>query len=149
MDTVEELHGTYFYKGMYNLNAGELFFWIFVEEAQKQLRVSDIVVLALIILGQPFKGTRRKPGNTTKGTSILSENLRRWINIETGKQLPTLTNGSIKRLKFSYVTNLGAFVGRWIPLLGIVFIANDVSTIAWKTTTTYNLIARKEDKLWG
>lgn len=26
MDTVEELKGTYFYKGMFNLSAGELFF---------------------------------------------------------------------------------------------------------------------------
>ncbi|MGG4625143.1 STM2901 family protein [Serratia odorifera] len=149
MDTVEELGGTYFYKGMINLSAGELFFWIFVEETQKQLGASDVVALALIILGQPIKGTRRKPAGSTKGTSILSENLRRWINIETGRRLPTLTNASIRRMKFSYVTNLGAFAGRWIPILGVIFIANDISTIAWKTTTTYNLIARKGDKLWS
>lgn len=29
MDTVEELKGTYFFNGIINLNAGELFFYIF------------------------------------------------------------------------------------------------------------------------
>lgn len=53
MDAVEELGNTYFYKGMFNLSAGELFFFIFLEEAQKQLGVNDVAVLALIILGQP------------------------------------------------------------------------------------------------
>lgn len=106
---------------MHNLTAEELFFWVFLEEAQKQLGVNDVIALALFILGQPIKSTRAKPRGATKGTSILSENLRRWINIETRMQLPTLTNGSIRRRKFSYVTNLGAFAGRWIPILGITF----------------------------
>ena len=147
MDTIEELGGTYFYKEMFNLSAGELFFFIFLDEAQKQLGVGDIVNLALIILGQPTQMTRAKPAGTTKGTSILSANLRVWLNIRVPR-LPTLTTGSIKRLKFSYVNNLGAFAGRWIPILGIGFILNDVTQIAWKTTHNYNLIARKEDRLW-
>lgn len=149
MDTTEQLNGTYFYKGMHNLSAGELFFWVFLEEAQKQLGADDVIMLALFILGQPTKSTRAKPGGSTKGTSILSANLRHWINIETRMRLPTLTNGSIRRLKFSYVTNLGAFVGRWIPMLSIVFFMNDVATISWKATTAYNRIARNGDKLWN
>lgn len=36
MDTTEQLDGTYFYKGLTNLSAGELFFFVFLEEAQKQ-----------------------------------------------------------------------------------------------------------------
>ncbi len=32
MDTVEELNGTYFYKGARNISAGELFFWIFLDK---------------------------------------------------------------------------------------------------------------------
>lgn len=62
MDTTEQLNGTYFYKGLHNLSAGELFFWVF---------------------------------------------------------------------------------------LGIMFIMNDVMTIAWRATNTFNRIAREEDKLWG
>ncbi len=32
MDTIEQLNGTYFYKGLHNLSAGELFFWVFLDE---------------------------------------------------------------------------------------------------------------------
>lgn len=49
MDTTEQLNGTYFFDGMSNLSAGELAFWIVVDEAQKQLGVEDIFALALII----------------------------------------------------------------------------------------------------
>jgi len=147
MDTVEELKGTYFYKGMFNLSAGELFFFVFLDEAKKQLGVEDVATLALIILGQPTQTTRAKPAGTTKGTSILSANLRVWLKIRVHRW-PTLTTESIKGLRFSYVNNLGAFAGRWIPILGIGFLMNDVVQIAWKTTQSYNLIAKEGDKLW-
>ncbi|WP_017347446.1 STM2901 family protein [Pantoea sp. A4] len=147
MDTTEELNNTYYFNGMHNLTAGELFFFIFLEEAQKKLGVDDIAALALIILGQPSKSTRGKPEGATKGTSILSERLRRWLNVRVHRW-PTLTTGSIVRLRFSYVNNLGAFAGRWIPILGIAFILNDVTQIALKTTQHYNKVARGEDKLW-
>ncbi|MFK9906335.1 STM2901 family protein, partial [Klebsiella pneumoniae] len=37
MDTVEELNGTYFYKGVANISAGELFSGFFREGANKQV----------------------------------------------------------------------------------------------------------------
>lgn len=147
MDTVEELNGTYFYRGFSNLSAGELLFWIFLDEASEQFGTTDFMTVGLILLGQPDIATRGKPVGATLGTSPLSSQLRHWLNIET-RRLPTLTSGSIRRLKFSYVTNLGAFVGRWIPILGLVIIAADVSTIAYKATAKYNTIARGKDKLW-
>lgn len=147
MDTVEELNGTYFYRGFSNLSAGELLFWIFLDKASEQFGTTDFMTVGLILLGQPDIATRGKPVGATLGTSPLSSQLRHWLNIET-RRLPTLTSGSIRRLKFSYVTNLGAFVGRWIPILGLVIIAADVSTIAYKATAKYNTIARGKDKLW-
>ncbi|EIC82144.1 hypothetical protein SPM24T3_23412 [Serratia sp. M24T3] len=48
-----QLNGKYFFNGMSNLSAGELAFWIVVDEAQKQLGVEDIFALALIIGGIP------------------------------------------------------------------------------------------------
>lgn len=43
MDTVEELKGTYFYKGIANISAGELFFWIILDEINKyqKLKADD------------------------------------------------------------------------------------------------------------
>jgi hypothetical protein len=147
MDTVEELNGTYFYKGFSNVTAGELLFWIFLDETSEHFGVKDYVTIGLILLGQPEIATRGKPAGATLGTSPLSKQLRHYLDIET-RRLPTLTTGSIKRLKFTYVTNLGAFVGRWIPILGIIIIAADVSTITYKATNKYNTIARGRDKLW-
>jgi len=147
MDTVEELNGTYFYNGFSNLSSGELLFWIFLDTTADHFGVKDYLTIGLILLGQPSIDTRGKPIGATKGTSPLSSQLRHYLNIKT-RRLPTLTTGSIKRLKFSYVTNLGAFVGRWIPILGIIIIAADVTQIAYKATNRYNTIARGKDKLW-
>ncbi|CNI61888.1 STM2901 family protein [Yersinia bercovieri] len=147
MDTVEELNGTYFFNGLSNLTSGELFFWVFLDETGKQIGVSDYFTLALIILGQPSIDTRGKPIGATPGTSPLSYHLRQLLKVKINNW-PTLTSGSISRLKFSYVNNLGAFVGRWIPILGLVIMANDVATIAWKTTSRFNTIARGSDRLW-
>lgn len=147
MDTVEELNGTYFYRGFSNLSSGELLFWVFLDTTAEHFGVDDFLTIGLILLGQPTLGTRGKPRGTTQGTSPLSQQLRHYLDIET-RRLPTLTTGSIKRIEFSYVTNLGAFVGRWIPILGIIIIAADVSTIAYKATNKYNTIARGNDKLW-
>ncbi|MEE4409510.1 MULTISPECIES: STM2901 family protein [unclassified Serratia (in: enterobacteria)] len=148
MDTVEELGGTYFYRGVSNVSAGELFFWVFLDAVNEQFGASDIVAAASIILGQPTRPTRGKFAGATKGTSIASETARRYLNIELPFRLPTFTNASIKTLKPKFVNNLGAFVGRTVPVLGWVILAYDVSSIAFKATTTYNRIARGSDKIW-
>lgn len=149
MDTVEELGGTYFYAGVSNISTGELFFWIFLDEINKQLGIKDIASISLILLGLPTESTRTKPIGATQGTSVLSKWSRRVLNINTGMRLATLTSGSIQRRKFSYTKNLGVFVGRWIPFVGVVILASDVATIAWKATNKYNTIARGDDKLWN
>ncbi|WP_208951231.1 STM2901 family protein [Rahnella sp. ChDrAdgB13] len=146
MDTTEQVSG-YYFNGLSNIGAGELYFWVFLDEAGKQLGVSDLAGLAMFILGQPIMSTRTKPIGATKGTSPLSFYLRQWLKQEVNLW-PTLTTGSIRRLKFSYVTNLGAFVGRWIPFIGVVILASDITQIVWKSTSRYNTIAKESDRLW-
>lgn len=148
MDTVEELNGTYYFNGLSNLSATELYFWILPGETSKQLGVADLFTLALIILGQPLKTTRAKPVGATQGTSYLSYYLRKLLQFEV-RNWPTLTTGSIKRRRFTYVNNLGAFAGRWIPIIGIIIQTYNLSSITYKTTTRYNLIAHGDDKLWA
>ena len=59
MDTVEELNGTYFYKGVANISAGELFFWIFLDDVNEYVNgIADIVTMSLILPGQPMLKTR-------------------------------------------------------------------------------------------
>ncbi|QKJ85412.1 hypothetical protein PMPD1_0433 [Paramixta manurensis] len=148
MDTIEELSGTYFYKGMPNLSAGELFFWIFLDKIDEQYGIHDLVAVSCIILGLPLLKTRAKPGAATKGTSIASKLSRRYLDIHLPFRLPTITNKSIKLLKPMYVNNLGAFVGRTVPVVGWLLLANDFARITFNTTTTYNRIARGDDKVW-
>lgn len=47
-----------------------------------------------------------------------------------------------------YVNNLGAFVGRTVPVAGWLLLANDFAQITFKTMTTYHRIARGGDKIW-
>lgn len=149
MDTVEELNGTYFYNGMINLSASELFFWVLIDSVSEQMGdIGDLATVALIILGQPLIGTRRKFRTATEGTSVASIYARRYLDIELPFRLPTFTNASLKYFKPMWVNNLGKFVGRAVPVLGWILLANDVATIAYKATTSYNRIARGADKIW-
>jgi hypothetical protein len=149
MDTVEELNGTYFYKGVSNISAGELFFWILIDEINEQMKgIGDLVAVAAILLGQPILSTRGKPIAATRGTSVASLTARRYLNIDLPFRLPTFTNASIKTLKPMMVNNLGAFVGRSVPVIGWVLVTGDVVSITFKAMSTYNRIARGKDKIW-
>jgi hypothetical protein len=149
MDTVEELNGTYFYKGVCNISAGELFFWILLDKIDEQFGgITDVIAMSSIILGLPLLKTRGKPYGATPGTSIASKYSRDLLNIKLPVRLPTLTNASIDYLKPMMTNNLGAFVGRTVPVFGWVLLAGDVAQIVFKTMNTYNTIARKEDRIW-
>ncbi|VTM22358.1 Uncharacterised protein [Raoultella terrigena] len=149
MDTVEQLNGMYFYKGIDNISAGELFFWLFLDKTNEQFGgVTDLLALSCIILGLPLLKTRGKPYGATQGTSIASKYLRQYLNVELPIRLPTLTEASIATLKPKYVTNLGAFVGRGLPVIGWVILASDVSQIVYKTVRDYNTIAHEKDRIW-
>lgn len=149
MDTVEQLNGTYFYKGIDNISAGELFFWLFLDKSNEQFGgVTDLLALICIILGLPLLKTRGKPYGATQGTSIASKYLRQYLNVELPIRLPTLTEASIATLKPKYVTNLGAFVGRGLPVIGWGILISDVSQIVYKTVRDYNIIAHERDRIW-
>ena len=149
MDTVEELNGTYFYKGINNISASELFFWILLDAVAEQMGdIEDLGTVALIILGQPVIGTRRKFRTATEGTSVASIYARRYLDVELPFRLPTFTNASLKYLKPMWVNNLGKFVGRAVPVIGWVLLTSDVATIVYKATSHYNRIARGNDKIW-
>lgn len=149
MDTVEALNGTYFYKGICNISAGELFFWILLDKIEEQFGgIEDALTMSCIILGLPILKTRNKPYGTTAGTSIASKYLRQYLNVELPVRLPTLTEASIATLKPKYVTNLGAFVGRGLPVIGWTLVASDLAQICYKTLKMYNTIAHKKDRIW-
>ncbi|WP_061324179.1 STM2901 family protein [Serratia rubidaea] len=149
MDTVEELGGSYFFDGMIGLSASELAFWIVVDEARKQLGVSDILSLALIIGGLPLVPVPGKldAKRTTKGTSYLSLALRKLITYQLNSSWKTLTWKKMLKGKWTPTKSLGAFVGRWLPWIGVFITAYDLTMIGTRSLKRYNLLVRPEDRL--
>ncbi|MGF6478909.1 STM2901 family protein [Paraburkholderia sp. JPY419] len=128
-----------------------LFICIATEEACKHFGIKDysgVLAIVLVLAGQPLIPTRAKPMGTTRGTSIASLVLRALVNVNFKEAiLPTLTNQSMKNFRFSLTRNLGAFVGRWIPQLGITLAAYDVIRIAASSVMHYNKLVRNEDRI--
>lgn len=150
MDTVEELNGTYFFNGMANLDRLELLYWIFIDEADKQLGgVKDIFALASIIGGLPLIPVRGKldVGKATSGTSPLSLASRSLIKFRFQEKKKTLTWNNMIRGKWTYTKNLSAFVGRWIPFIGVAITAYDVTMISTKAIRHYNLMVKRGDQI--
>ncbi|VEA73272.1 Uncharacterised protein [Serratia rubidaea] len=149
MDTVEELGGSYFFDGMIGLSASELAFWIVVDEARKQLGVSDILSLALIIGGLPLVPVPGKldAKRTTKGTSYLSLASRKLITYQLNSSWKTLTWKKMLKGKWTPTKSLGAFVGRWLPWIGVFITAYDLTMIGTRSLKRYNLLVRPEDRL--
>lgn len=153
MDTVEELRGTYFYGGLHNLTAGELYFWIFVDITAEHFtgtsEVSrDLLATAAIYTGRNTIAVSGKLAGARPGTSIASKFARKHLRgIYMPLRLPTIM-GSPPNIEIIMTNKLGTFVGRAIPVVGWVVAATDVTYITWKATARYNTIARGSDKLW-
>ena len=157
MDTTEELTG-YFYAGRTNLKASELFFVILCEKFVEQfgLGIADFGAVFALLIGKNDQVTRAKPRDAIKGTSRASKAVRNYMNKSNlpkhfpgNIKLPTIIGGYTPRtIKIKYVSKISTFVGRTIPVVGWVILANDVSQITYKTTKKYNRVVRGKDKVW-
>jgi hypothetical protein len=141
------MESRYHYKDLNNLSTSELFIWIAVDQTMSQLGVGDYVAVLAVLAGQPIIPTRAKPLGATKGTSFASAISRRFLHQQMPFRLPTLTNLSLRTLRPVMTNNLGAFVGRTVPVVGWVILAYDVSQIMIKTVSTYNRLVMPEDRL--
>ncbi|AXF77905.1 hypothetical protein LU604_24380 [Erwinia tracheiphila] len=154
MDTTEQLNGTYFYALKTNLTASELFFMIFCEKtvAQFGLGVADFGAVAAIVSGRSNLPTRGKLADATKGTSYASVAARkvfRKAKFPFGISLPTWLGGYTPwTARKVMVRNIAPFVGRSVPLLGVIILAADITEITYRTIRDYNMIARGSGRLW-
>jgi hypothetical protein len=137
----------YHYKSRIDLSSTELFFLIAVDKTLEQLDVQDIGAVAAVLLGQPILSTRAKPIGATRGTSIASLVCRHALNYELKFRLPMIAGASITTLRIALTKNLGAFVGRSVPVVGWIILAYDVSRIMWNTVTTYNFHVSQDDRI--
>jgi len=143
------MNNTYDFGTHRDLTPMELFFLVFIDETCKELGVDDVAAVVAIVTGQNWMPTRAKPFGTTPGTSVASILSRKYLDYDLKKKiLPTLTNASVKRLKFILVRNIGVFVGRAVPVVGWVIAANNVTTISIRSVSRYNALVKPEDKVF-
>lgn len=154
MDSIEELNGTYFYEGKSNLTAAELLFMIFYENTANQFGIgaADFSAIIAIVSGRNNLSTRGKFEGATKGTSYASKGARAVFGktkFPFGFSLPTWLGGyTAWTARIVMVRNIAPFVGRSIPLFGVIILASDVTQITYRTIRDYNTIARGSDRLW-
>lgn len=149
MDTFEQLNGKYYFDGMSNLSKNELIFWIIYDEGVKQLGIKDLFSFALIVGGLPMIDVSGKidAAKTTAGTSYLSVASRRLIKHRVKKPLKTITWEKMLKGKWAYTVSLGGYIGRWLPVFGVIITAYDLAQISRHALERYNLIVGPRDKI--
>jgi len=130
-----------------NLSPVELFFWIALDQTKKQLGFADLAAVATWLLSANDVPVSGKMKTATEGTSVLSLFFRRVIKTRAPMKLPTITLMSLRKGKLLYTKSLGAFVGRWIPVVDIVFMGYDATCIMYRTVKRYNAMVKPEDRL--
>ena len=123
--TVKNAH-LYNYKDLENITREELFVWIVIDKIMEQFSGVDIAAGAAILLGFPFLPTRAKFGGATPGTSVASVVSRKALNRNMSFRMPMLTGKSVTTLRIAFTKNLGAWVGRTVPVVGWLILAYDV-----------------------
>jgi hypothetical protein len=140
---------TYSYGSHKDLEPTELFLFIAVDQTCEQLGINDVESVILILSGLPILPTSAKPLGATKGTSVASVMSRSLFRYELKKKvLPTFTLRSIKRLRWVLTHKLGVFIGRTLPGVGWVLLANDVYQIAYQTVVRYNRMVLSADRVF-
>lgn len=144
MDTVEEIHDTYYYHGHPNVTPQELFLLIFAESLADHLGV-EIETAAMILAGQPILPKRVVLGSKVKRTSIASKLARgifKNVRLPNGMKLATTVMGQTRT-----TNKVGTVVGRAVPYIGYAQAVLIVTLVAKETRDKYNLIARQKDRI--
>lgn len=143
-----EMANKYKYGIHIDLTPPELFCLIVIDVACDELGIDDAIGIAMILLGQRFVPTRGKFGGAVKGTSVASRVSRKLLPYEFKyKILPTVTSfKSLLLLKIKFTRELGAFVGRAVPVVGWVIAATDISIMMYRSTAKHNGLVKQEDR---
>lgn len=142
------MSNTYTYGIHQQLQPQELFFLVFVDTAASQFGIDDVTAIGALVAGYPMLPTRRKFAGATKGTSIASVVARKVLPFDLKERiLPTITFRSMRHLKILFVKNIGAFVGRTIPVIGVFMLAHDAFVISVESVRVYNALVKEEDRI--
>ncbi|BCF89535.1 hypothetical protein [Paraburkholderia sp. PGU16] len=140
---------TYKFQDHYNLSPPELFLFIALDQTKRQLGFADLAAVATWLLGVNDVPVPGKPITATPGTSVMSLFFRNVITKKTKMPLPTLTmkSFSTKGVRLIYTRSLGAFIGRAIPVVDLMFMGYDATLIMYRSVQRYNAMVKREDQL--
>ncbi|RQR34095.1 hypothetical protein DIE23_12965 [Burkholderia sp. Bp9143] len=138
----------YSYNGRVDLTPGDLFFWIAVDEIQIRVGFDDLAAAAAILQGQADVPAPGKFASATKGTSVASITARKLLPIRMRMRLPMIMSVGAHGVRIASTKNLGAWVGRSIPVVGEVFLAADAVAIMFNTVRRYNGIVKPENRVF-
>lgn len=130
-----------------NLTPADLFVYVAIDEARKQLGLDDLAAASAVLLGQADVPVPGKVAGATEGTSVASLAARRLLPFKVRVRLPMITKVGLKGVRIAFTRNLGAFVGRTIPVVGEVFLARDAFFIMRNTVVAYNRLVKPADRV--
>ena len=130
-----------------NLTAADLFAYVALDETRKQLGFDDLAAASAVLLGQADVPVPGKLAGATVGTSIASLTARTLLPFKVRVRLPMITKIGLSGVRVAFTRNLGAFVGRAIPVIGEIFLARDAFMIMRNTVVTYNRLAQPADRV--
>ncbi|WP_321796755.1 STM2901 family protein [Caballeronia sp. J97] len=142
-------NNVYAFQGYRGLSSAELFLWVSLDQTKRQLGFADLAATATWLLSDNDVPIPGKMKTASEGTSVMSIFLRKVINKRTERRLATITwrSFSAKGFKFVYTRHLGAFVGRWIPVVDLVFLGYDATAIVYRSIQRYNAMVKPEDRI--
>ncbi|OED14234.1 STM2901 family protein [Burkholderia sp. A2] len=137
----------YSYEGRLDLTPGDLFFWGAVNQVCKRFGFHDLGAAAAVLLGQNDVPVPGKPRGAVAGTSVASLAVRKALPFNVGIRMPTITKAGAGGMRIATTRNLGAFVGRAVPVVDTVMLATDAAVVMWNTVQVYNSTAKPEDRV--
>jgi hypothetical protein len=138
---------TYTYHQFRNLTPAGLFVWVAFDETCKQLGLDDLASASAILLGMNEVPVPGKLGGAVRGTSVVSMASRKLLPYQIALRLPTITRAGVGGLRIAMTRNLGAFVGRTIPVVGVAMLSRDAFLIMRHTIVSYNRLVKPEDRV--
>lgn len=130
-----------------NLRPVDLFVYVALDETQKQLGLDDLGAAAAVLLGQADVPAPGKFAGATAGTSVASLAARKLLPFKVAVRLPMITGVGLSGVRIAFTRNLGAWVGRSIPVAGEIFLAVDAVLIMRNTVVAYNRLVKPEDRV--
>ncbi|MCR4467626.1 hypothetical protein NQV17_15280 [Burkholderia sp. SCN-KJ] len=138
----------YSYNGDVDLKPADLFFWIAVDEIQRRVGFDDLAAASAMLLGQADVPAPGKFAAATKGTSVASIAARKLLPIQMRMRLPMIMSVGAQGVRIASTRNLGAWVGRTIPVVGELFLAADAAVIMFNTVRRYNAVVKLENRVF-